>query len=59
MSAVRVVISRNAKPLFFNDHVDGKLVCTTPAHTGPIALKVLLEKIFDAIDVENVEVETE
>lgn len=58
MSAVRIEISRNEKPLWFNVHVDGKLVCTTPTNTNTPALKVLLQKVFDAMDIENVEVVT-
>lgn len=56
MSKVKVEIKFGSQALFYDIRVDGKTVCTTPAHTSPIALKQLFQKVFDAMDIENVEV---
>lgn len=55
MSAVKVEIKQGTDN-FFTVHVDGKKVCTSPTSSSLAALKTLFEKVFDAMDIENVEV---
>lgn len=55
MSKVKVEIERGNDG-FLTIHVDSKRVCTTPTSSSLATLKHLLEIVFDAMDIENVEV---
>lgn len=54
MSKVKVEVYQNSD--YMNVVVDGKTACSTPNAATTTTIRRMLEIVFEAMDVENVEV---